>query len=137
MTENVIYQAQIVTNQPNQETHTYVGLSVYFKDRFRNHKKSMENRRYGKETTLSKFVWNLKDNNIDHDLTWKILDRAQPYNPIQDICNLCLLEKYYLIFKPETGTLNESEEINGYCLHKAPLLLDKTWSPRGFGGPYV
>ena len=86
----------------------------------------MENRRYGNETTLSKFVWNLKDNNIDHDLTWKILDRAQPYNPIQDICNLCLLEKYYLIFKPETGALNENEEINRYCLHKDPLLIDKT-----------
>ena len=122
LTENVIYQAKIVTNQPKPETHTYVGLSVNFKDRFRNHTQSMDKRKYGNQTTLSKFVWNLKDRKIDFDLTWKILDRAQPYNPIQDVCNLCTLEKYYLIFKPETATLNESEEINSFCLHKDPLL---------------
>ena len=126
LTKNVIYQAKIVTNQPKPESHTYVGLSVNFKDRFRNHKQTMEKRKYGNQTTLSKFVWDLKDKNIDFDLTWKILDRAQPYNPIQDVCNLCTLEKYYLIFKPETASINENEEINSYCLHKDPLLLDKT-----------
>ena len=97
----------------------------------------MEKRKYGNQTTLSKFVWELKDKNIDFDLTWKILDRAQPYNPIQNVCNLCTLEKYYLIFKPETASINKNEEINSYCLHKDPLLLDKTWSPWGFGGLHV
>ena len=73
-------------------------------------------------------MWDLKDKNIDididRDITWKILDRAQPYNPITDVCNLCTLEKYYLIFKPETSSLNLNEEINSYCLHKDPLLLE-------------
>ena len=63
LTKNVIYQAKIVTNQPEPESHTYVGLSVNFKDRYRNHKQSMENRKYGNSTTLSKLVWDLKDKN--------------------------------------------------------------------------
>ena len=124
--ENIIYQASIVTNQPQPESHTYVGLSVYFKDRYRNHTQSLRNRRYGNQTSLSRFLWDLNDKNIKYDLKWKILDRAQPYNPITDVCNLCTLEKYYLIFKPETSSLNLNEEINSYCLHKDPLLLDKT-----------
>ena len=86
----------------------------------------MKHRKYGNQTTLSQFVWDLKDQKIDYDLTWKILDRAQPYNPIRDVCKLCILENNYLFFKPETASINKNEEINSYCFHKDPLPLDKT-----------
>ena len=32
-------------------------------------------------TELSKHVWNLKDNNINFRITWKILKQATAYNP--------------------------------------------------------
>ena len=57
------------------------------------------------------------------------MDRAEPFNPVSGICNLCTLEKFYLIFKPETYTINKNDEINSYCLHKEAQLLENTWIP--------
>ena len=74
----------------------------------------------------NKKINNLKKKNINYKLTWKIIDRAQPFSPISGVCNLCTLEKYYILFKPGTGTLNKREELFNYCMHKKRLLLDKT-----------
>jgi hypothetical protein len=41
LTDNLIYQASVVTAQPNPETHTYIGLTAnQFKSRLGNYKKS-------------------------------------------------------------------------------------------------
>ena len=71
-------------------------------------------------------IWELRDEGIEVDTTWKILERARPFSPISGLCNLCTTEKYYLIFEPELGSINKREEINNYCKHKTPILLDKT-----------
>ena len=83
-------------------------------------------RRYGKETTLSKKIWGLKDQGWDYELSWKILERAQPFSPITGVCALCTLEKWYILFKPELATINKRDEINNHCFHKVPVLLDNT-----------
>ena len=127
LTDKIIYQASVVTTQPNPTTHTYIGLTANdFKSRLGNHKKSFNHYRYRNETTLSQFIWNLKGENIDYEIFWKIMDRAEPFNPVSGICNLCTLEKFYLIFKPETYTINKNDEINSYCLHKEAQLLENT-----------
>ena len=130
LTDKLIYQATIVTAQPNPETHTYIGLSAPpFKSRLGNHKKSFRHERYQHETSLSQFIWKLKEKNVNfdiNDIQWKLIDRAEPFNPVTGLCNLCTLEKYYLIFKPEISTINKNEEINSYCLHKESQLLDNT-----------
>ena len=38
-------------------------------------------------------------------------------------------QKWHILFTPEMATLNRKEEHNNYCLHKKPILLDKTWIP--------
>ena len=78
------------------------------------------------KTTLAAHVWDLKRKNIDHSVTWKILDRGKPFSPVSNLCNLCTKEKYYIIFEPEEATLNKRDELNNCCLHKSPVLLDKT-----------
>ena len=55
-----------------------------------------------------------------------IKSNLQPFSPISGVCNLCTLEKYYILFKPGIGTLNKREELFNYCMHKKRLLLDKT-----------
>ena len=75
---------------------------------------------------LSQHIWKLKRQKIDYDITWKILDRAKPFSPVSEICNLCTSEKYHIIFKPELATINKKEELNSYCLHKFPVLLENT-----------
>ena len=125
--KNIIYQATIFTNQPEPEKHTYVGLTATkFKARLSNHKTSFNNGKYRNATTLSNFIWNLKEKDIEYSLKWKKLDQAAPFTPITGKCNLCTLEKYYLIFQPEICTLNKSDELNNFCLHKNSKLLEKT-----------
>ena len=94
-----------------------------FYTRFRNHRKSFKNRNYSTETELSKCVWNLKDRNVRYDLSWKIVDRGKPYDPHSKSCQLCLKEKYIIIFKPEYSTLNTRDEIASTCRHRTHSLL--------------
>ena len=61
-----------------------------------------------------------------YELEWKKIGRAQPFSPTSGECNLCTLEKFHLLYTPEMATINKKEEINNYCLHKLPMLLDKT-----------
>ena len=84
--DNIIYQATVTpipppqnqnpTNQQNPpQTHTYIGLtSTTFKIRIGNHKKSFNHWKYGKETTLSRKIWELKDQGYDYDISWKIME---------------------------------------------------------------
>ena len=122
LVDNVVYQAEVETDKEKQ---TYVGLcSTAFKDRFRNHETSFNNSKT--PTTLARHVCELKEKGENYEVRFKIIGRARPYSPISGICNLCTLEKYHIIFTPALATLNKKEEINNQCLHKHPLLLDKT-----------
>ena len=125
LTDNLIYQATLTPAQAQAET--YIGLTATtFKVRLGNHKKSFNHERYSKETTLSQRIWELKRENIDYELSWKLIDRAKPFSPVSGLCALCNLESYYIIFKPELASINKRDEINNYCPHKLPVLLDKT-----------
>ena len=123
---NIMPTVLFIPQQNPSQTETYVGMtSREFKKRAQEHTTSTTNIEYKTATTLSQHIWNLKEQNINYNLTWKIIDRAQPFSPISGVCNLCTLEKYYILFKPGTGTLNKREELFNYCMHKKRLLLDK------------
>ena len=80
----------------------------------------------GKGTKLSQHVWDLKDANIPFNTKWSILAKASSFNPITGKCRLCLKEVYYILFKPETASLNSRIEAFGYCQHKKQWALEKT-----------
>ena len=54
---------------------------------------------------------------------WDVRDRGPPWNPVTDMCRLCILEKYYIMFEPEGATLNQRSEFFSQCYHKTPLLV--------------
>ena len=83
-------------------------------------------RKFKTETTLSQYIWKLKNEKKEFDIKWKIVARAKPFTPVSGICALCTLEKFYIITKPNLATLNRNEEIYNSCRHKTGLLLDKT-----------
>ena len=118
----VIYQAK-VTRTDNNTHETYVGLTENdFKTRYRNHTASFRNIASRNSTELSKYIWSLKDNNINHVITWQIIARAKPYNSASKRCNLCLLEKFIIIREPHRCTLNKRNELVSGCRHRKKSL---------------
>ena len=103
---------------------TYIGLAATsFKDRWRNHTSSFRTRNPNNSTTLSKYVWELEDKGIGHEVKWKIVGTAPPYNHVTDQCKLCIREKYFIIFQPEMASINSRNEVAGSCAHKKSALL--------------
>ena len=76
-----------------------------------------------KGTTLSNYVWHLKDHNINYNLEWFVVTMGTDYNPATGICRVCLLEKFFIMFKPEGASLNQRSEFFTHCRHYAKFLL--------------
>jgi hypothetical protein len=124
LTKGVVYQAT-VTNESNQTSETYIGLTENtFKKRYYNHKHSFNNISKRTATELSNHVWSLKENNIQHTIKWKIIRRASPCTNISKQCQLCLWEKYYIIYEPQRASLNSRNELVSTCRHSRKYLLE-------------
>ena len=120
-TSNIVYQATVDTTTSIE---TYVGLSsTDFKQRFGNHRQSFKKEAHKSQTELSKHVWTLKDNNTDFTIKWKILSHAKPYSNINKRCNLCTMEKFFIICHPKMATLNKRSELTSTCRHASKFKL--------------
>ena len=64
-TRNIVYCASVKVENENIEKKYYGLTSVEFILRYRNHKFSFNNKKYSKSTELSKFIWELKERNIN------------------------------------------------------------------------
>ena len=103
---------------------TYIGAAEDFKARYRNHIKSFNNIRYEKDTELSKLIWNLKLNNQNYTIKWKILKYTSGYNKANKLCSLCTHEKLEIIkFKSKANLLNKRSELVSKCRHSNKFLL--------------
>ena len=74
-------------------------------------------------TTLSQYIWKLREKNIAYSLKWKIVAQSRPYSNISKICNLCLTEKYFIIFRHYMASLNIRNGLASSCRHKKKFLL--------------
>ena len=125
---NTIYQAT-VTEVVSGKVETYIGLaSTDWKKRLGVHKTSFKHKpkpgaKSSNATELSNHIWKLKEQNIENKIDWKILDRAQPYNPTTKMCRLCLTEKYHLMYSGKCSTLNNRSEFYSACRHKKGKLI--------------
>ena len=64
------------------------------------------NERYKHTTELSKYVWSLKDRNIAYDIKWRKVKQAKSYSNVNNRCNLCLWEKFFILCTPAMSTLD-------------------------------
>jgi hypothetical protein len=123
LTSGLIYQAT-VTRQDNNRQETYIGLTDNtFKTRYNGHNCTFRHNSKRNTTTLSQYIWTLKDKDIQYDITWKTITKGQSYNPTTNRCNLCLKEKYFIICKPHLSTLNNRNELASTCRHRKRHLL--------------
>ena len=130
-TSSVLYHAT-VAGGPKEET--YVGITKNtFKQRWSGHKGDFEHLSRRNATTLSGYIWECKDAGVEPDITWKILKHANHFSPVTNRCNLCIEEKYQILFKNHTCTLNKRKEIFSNCRHKESRLLVKHRRKRKFG----
>ena len=121
LTENVIYQATVESEEGKE---TYIGLTGNtFKTRFRNHAASFRDINIRNTTELSKYIWCLNYRNIQFSLSWRMMARASVYSNKTKRCNLCTMEKYFILCKPGAGTLNKRNELASACRHAGKYLL--------------
>ena len=90
---NIIYEAQITSNQLNYKQKNYIGTAeTDFKYAF-NHTKSFNLEHYENNTELSKEYWTIKRNHFTPKVTWRIITKGAPFNKTKRKCYLCLNEK--------------------------------------------
>ena len=73
-------------------------------------------------TELSKHIWTLKNDNIDYSISWRVLSSNSPYNSSSKRCNLCLKEKFLIIYQPDLSSLNKHNELVSSCRHRNKAL---------------
>ena len=89
-----------------------------FKTRFNGHKVSLKHKSHRNDTTLSKYIWELKDNGTNFNIHWSIVKRAKAYKGSTRRCNLCLTEKLCILSAPKDTLLNKRSELVSKCRHE-------------------
>ena len=117
LTPSIVYQATVTPR--NRIPRIYIGIKEHdFKTRYRNHILSFNNRRYSDSSTLSMFVWELKESNTEFSIEWSILKYANPYKSGRKTCNLCLAEKICILNVDKNLLLNKRSELLTKCRHE-------------------
>ena len=127
LTEEVVYRCDVKTDC-DADNRYYIGsCSTSFKSRFYNHCKSFTHERYAKETTLSGYLWQLKNAEKNYSLKWSIVAKAKPYHPLAGRCRLCTREKAEISAHIEDPKcLNVRSELMSTCRHRRRWLLSST-----------
>ena len=60
-----------------------------------------------KGTTLSNYIWKLKDQDIQYSLDWAVVTQSADYNPATGICRVCLEEKFFINVLSKGATLKD------------------------------
>ena len=114
---NIIYKVTVKTN--NSVKH-YIGATEgTIKRRIHDHNISFKYRNYASNTSLSSYIWQLKDTNISPTTTWEILKRALAYNKTSKNAFFASIITY-----PSKNTLlNKKSEILSKCRHENEHLI--------------
>ena len=117
MTPNIIYKAK-VTNNTDIVEKIYVKLcETSFKEKNHNHTRPFRLQSYSKDTQLSKYVWELKNENKISFIKWRILR----FN----YCKLCWMEKLYINNSiGDERLLNKKSEFVSKCRHQNKLWIN-------------
>ena len=120
LSPSTVYQGDVKTT--NGDIYPYIGIShPPFKTRWYDHGKDFRNEEYRNCTELSKLVWRLKDNNIQHRIDWKIITKCHSYQAGSRSCDLCLTEKLNILKNPKC--INKKTEIISKCRHRRKFLI--------------
>ena len=121
LSKSVIYKAEV---KSDNKTSTYIGqTSNTFKERYTNHVSSFKNEKYKESTALSKYIWDLKQQEKEFEINWSKITNAPAYNPSSKKCQLCILEKTLILNSNHPNQLNKRTELMSKCRHRRKFLL--------------
>ena len=78
----IIYKAGLKDSY--REKHTYIGSSINFKERYRNHTQSFRDDKYKNDTTLASCVWK-KNLGPEPTIKWSVLCTTKVYKKMVGI----------------------------------------------------
>ena len=103
----------------------YIGSTErFFKLRWYEHETSFKHRKEN-STTLSTYVWKLKDRGLTPKFKWSIKAKAHTYEAGSTLCDLCLTEKYFIMYEHTDDSLNSRDELLYRCRHMKDFLLSQ------------
>ena len=127
--KDVVYCGKVDVPTKPHLSKTYVGLtSTTFKERWRNHNTTINNRDSQQKTTLSTYIWDLKDQGLQPTTTFTLMRNAAKYTIERDSCNLCIQEKLTILEESKRlgrTLLNSRNEVFSSCMHKRKHLLSE------------
>ena len=124
LTPNIIYEAQITSNQLNYKQKVYIRTAeTNFKHSFNNHTKSFNLEHYENDTDLSKKYWTIKHNHFTSKVTWRIISKCAPFNTTKGKYCLCLNENLEIASYKEENLLNKRSELTSKCRHQYKFTL--------------
>ena len=124
---NLPSHSALVTRHDNNKEESYIGLTDNtFKTRYNGHTSSFRKEQYRNATTLSNYIWTLKDKNMNYSLKWKIIDRGRAYQARREKLWPLWLRKVLHNIKTRTSK-PKSEKWTRYLLQtsKKHLLCNK------------
>ena len=116
---NVVYQADV---HASNKIMMYYHSTKNFKARYSNHKSALS-KRPTNHTTLSSYVWKIKDQNVPYSIIWSIKSRPHPFSIGGNACDLCLTEKMVILTKDQSKMLNKHNKLLESCWHRREHLL--------------
>jgi hypothetical protein len=117
--KNVVYQADV---HGDNKIMKYFGSTENFKSRYYKHKSSFKDRP-ANHTTLSSYIWKLKDKKIPFKVKWSIKARGHTFSSGSKSCDLCLTEKLIILTENQHTMLNKRDELLETCRHRRKHLL--------------
>ncbi len=74
LSSSIVHVYKFTVQESSGKSSQYIGLTGgEFKGRYRNHTKSFRHEKHAKETGLSKYIWQLKKREREHNITWEIV----------------------------------------------------------------
>ena len=123
LSESLVYKAAVSQTPLQINKYYYRTCEKTFKERYNNHTATFRNKSKQKSTELSKHIWELKGNGIQHQTSWDIASRARPYNGCTRKCDLCLTEKFMTAKAGPSALLSTCDEFISKCRHMNKFTL--------------
>ena len=83
---------------------------------FKNHVSDFKNCKE-KGTEISKYIWKLKNYNIDYKIDWEVIHHIGKAKNLQSICSTCILETVAIAKADRRDNLNKRYELFYSCPH--------------------